>query len=789
MLFNFFKTSFRHILKNKVYVLISTLGMGIAIACCITAYLLVAYNIEFDDFYLGRADANIVKVIHTYENSERNKDDELETPVIVGPRIAGDIPDVEDFTRFCNDNVVVSQGNDAFYEMIRFADASFFNLFDIRFKEGSPKSFADLNTIILSPHLAKKYFADQPATGKTLTIEVNSKKYEVVVGGVLEEIPLNTSFHIHALMRFEHYVNAYDIQPDDWNQDRKATLLLKLSGGDKRFDVAQQMDQYVKLRNKHITDTRSVAYTLVPFQQHTAKESVTDSELRMPIPAVALITFSTLAGIILLIACFNLTNTTLAMTSRRMKEIAVRKVVGSAKSSIAVQFFMEVTMMIGLSIVAAVGMSLVIVPRFTEMWEIQYGLTDLNGLNIIVALLALLFVVSMLAGIYPSLYSSRQNVVALFRGKTAKGTTVISRILLTGQFALSTVVLISGITFMQNTNFQSTMDFGYDHSNLLVLSTPEGLDFERVRNVVIAQSSVVNAGGAKHGIGPYSASNESFRIDTTSFKSEMYRVAPHYLETAGLRLIEGRFFSEGEADLQSALVDQTFLAHHGLTDPLGTRIQHDGKTYQVIGVVGDHVRGFKQDRNSEYVFLQADPGTYSNLLIRTQQGQTENVRTSIESSWKQLFPGRPFQCRTQDELIYEDANVYNKNLKDIFFFLTILGCMLAGSGIYALASLNTNKRKKEIGIRKVLGASVSGIVQLLNREFAFILLISVVLGGFLGYALTNALLSSLYRLFLGASFSSLIVSAVIILVIGMFATSTTIVKAAVGNPADSLRTE
>lgn len=789
MLFNFLKIALRHLAKNKSYVLISTGGMGIAIACCLTAYLLIAYNVEFDDFYKDRAAANVVKVVRTYENSEGERDDELESPMAIAPRILDDIAGIQDYTRFCNDNGIISHGPDAFYENIRFADASFFNMFNPPLKEGSATSFEEINTIILSQDLARKYFADKPATGNVLTVEINSKKYDVVVGGVLERIPLNTSFHIHALMRIERLLDAHNVQPNDWTSKLTATLLLKLSGMEELTAISRQMDQYVRLENDANAGLRSVSYRVVPFHEHIAKESVTETELRMPVPAVALITFCSLGGIILLIACFNLTNTTLAMTSSRLKEIAIRKVVGSARRHIATQLLLEIMIMISIAIVAAALMALVIVPRFTEMWELQYGLGDLNGINVLLALLALLFLVSVIAGIYPALYNSRLNAVTLFRGMKVRGTTIISRILLTGQFALSVIVLVGGITFMQNAQYQEQMDFGYDHANLLQLSTPEGSDFERMQIAALAQSSVISAAGAKNGVGPYSATYSAFRIDTTSFKCDMHRIAPGYIATVGFRIVEGREFLPGQGDLQSAIVDQNFARNHNLSNPLGKEIRYNDQPYRIVGVVSNHISGFKQRDNNEYVYLPVDPAGCSTLLIRTQPGQADDVRKSIERSWKKLFPGSPFQCRTQDEILYQDANVYNKNLGDIFFFLTVLGTMLAASGIYALASLNAVKRKKEVGIRKVLGASVSSIVRLMNREFAVILIIAVFSGGLLGYLLTNALLSSLYRQFSGVGTVSLILSAAIILILGLFTTSSTIVKAAVGNPTESLRSE
>ncbi|HMJ70260.1 MAG TPA: ABC transporter permease [Cyclobacteriaceae bacterium] len=789
MLLNFWKVALRNLIKNRSYVLISTLGMGIAIACCLTAYLLVAYNMEFDDFYPDNKVANVVKVLHTYRISDNENGLELETPMAIAPRIREDIAGIEDLTRFCNGNAIISHNSEAFYETIRFADASFFQMFGLTVTEGATSSFDDLNTIILSPTLAKKYFGNEPATGKMLTVELNSKKYEVVVGGVLEEIPLNTSFHIHALMRIERFLEAHDVKIDDWASSHTSTLLMKLTDINNRSDIARQMSQYSKLVNDASPNVTSVSYELVPFRQPIMQQDIAGSELRLPIPYVALIVFTTLGVLILLIACFNLTNTTLAITSKRMKEIGIRKVVGSGKRQIVVQLLFEIMIMVLIAIGSAAALSTFIVPRFCEMWGLQYGLSDLNGTNVLLVILLLLFVVSVVAGLYPAIYNSRLNAVVLFKGAKARGTTIISRILLTGQFALSAIVLIGGITFTQNAAYQADLDFGYDHEDILVLSTGQQANFNGIRDAVARQSSVVANAGAANGIGPYSRIYITLKIDTGTFKSNLFRVGPGYINTVGIDVLEGREFTEGEADLESAIIDENFVKNHTLNNPLGTQITYEDKKYRVIGVVSNHISGFKESSDTEHIFLAATPGDYSSLFIRTLPGQTEAVRKSIANTWKQLSPDKPFQCSTQDEIIYEEANSYNKNLKDIFFFLTVLGSLLAGSGIYSLASLNANKRKKEIGVRKVLGAGVMSIVQLLNREFAIVLACATVIGGVAGYALTNTLLGSLYSQFISAGAFSIAVSVFAIMGMGLLVTSSTIARAATSNPVDSLRTE
>jgi putative ABC transport system permease protein len=790
MIKNYIKVALRNLLKNKVYVLINTLGMGIAMACCMTAYLLIAYNIEFDSYFKSDDVKNTVKVLHHFETGVGEKDKSLVCPIVMAALAAEEISGIESFSRFCNNDGIVSYQDNAFYENIRFADSSFFEMFPLALKNGSHKNFKNRGSIFLSPLLAKKYFADKDPIGETMAVVINGKKIEVAVGGVLEKLPLNMSFNIDALMPIENYLDAYFIEPGNWNSNNSASLLFRLSDINQREAIAKQMGKYVTLNNEK--ESRTTSFELVPFTTPIINGEVSRSNLRLPIPTIALFIFSTLGFIILLIACFNLTNTTMALTGKRLKEIGVRKVVGSGRKQIAFQFLLEMMITISLAIVAGVLMAQIIVPQFAIMWQLQYGLSDLNGLNLIVALIILLFCAATLAGIYPALFNSKFSPLTLLKGgQRIKGTTPLTRTLLVFQFSLSVLVFVAGIVFTQNASYQKNMSLGYDKENLLTVTVEGEQEYNRLKNVIEKNSKIEGIAGAQNHIGPYSHSWRTIKIDTTVFETRVFDVGINYFKTVGLPFVSGRDFIEGgEMDYESAaIVDENFVVNHKLQDPIDAQIWYNEKPYRIVGVVKNHLSGLKQENNSEHLYTLCAPSNYSVMVLTTQPEDRSEVISQVETEWKKLFSGMPFQTKTQEEIVYEETGRTNSNLRQILLFLTILGCLLSASGIYALASLNVQRRTKEIGVRKVLGASVASIVQLLNKDFAIILITGAIVGGVGGYYLTNALMNSLYAQHIEVGIATVILCGLAIFIIGISTTSQTIFKTAVTNPTETLRNE
>ena len=788
VLHNYLTVAVRQLLKNKMYLLINTLGMGIAIACAMTAYLLVAYNIEFDSSVDRDKVTNIVKVIHHRKATDGDDFKELVAPMSLGPAAITDIAGITRFSRFCSDGGYLSHGEKGFHETIFFADADFMDMFAPTLVSGSYKGFMHKNSIFLSEKFANKYFGDQDPIGKAMIVSINNIQLNAVVPGVLQDVPFNSTFTENILMRIENYLDIYNLKEDDWATAHTASTLFELADISSATVIADQLKKYTALRNEFSPDSRSVRYELIPFSKRVSPNDVRQSDLHLPIPFIALAIFMSLGGIILLIACFNLTNTTLALSMKRMKEIGVRKVAGSSRLQIALQFFIEITLTVSLSVGIGFAMALFIIPRFASMWELPYGMKELNSMNIVIALLILLLSSALLAGIYPALFGSRQSPLLLFRsGKTHGGTNWFTRTLLVAQFSLSIMVLIAGTVFTQNATYQDNISFGYDKEMLITALIQGRHEAEALSHAISSHPKIERTSPSFHHFAFINAGERPVRIASKEFNAAVYDVGREYFATVGLKLIDGRLFNERDTlDHRSVLVDENFVKRNQLNDPLETKIEIEGETLTIIGVVSDHLTDLESDNTENYIYRLARPDQYQILVIRAEASTLSETKLYIDQQWKKLFPGKPLRTDLQQDIVYLEANQYNRNLSSIFFFMTILGCVLSVSGLYSMANLNIHRRTKEIGVRKVLGASVLSILKLINIEFVLILLTAAVLGGLGGYMLSDALLSDLYAQHISVSAVTILFASLFVFLIGIMSTSVTIWTTANSNPVQAL---
>ncbi len=791
MLFSYLKIATRQLVKNKLYLAINTLGMGIAIACAMTAYLLVAYNIEFDDVIDQERVKHIVKVVHHRKGTNGDPFKELVAPVSLGPAAMNDLAGITRFSRYCSDGGYLSYGEKGFHETIFFADSAFLNMFTPELVSGSYESFDSRNTIFITEKFANKYFGGEDPLGKEMIVSINSQQALVNVGGVLRDVPFNSTFTENVLMRIENYLSFYNLKENDWATAHQTSTLFELTDVSQAAEIGKQFKKYTSLRNEAVPEAGSFAYELLPFSQSISPNDVRQSDLHLRIPFIALAIFMTLGGIILLIACFNLTNTTLALSMKRLKEIGIRKVAGSSRFQIGMQFFCEILVTVSLSVVAGFAMSLYFIPQFASMWELPYGLKELNGINMLIALVLLLFLCALLAGLYPALFGSRQSRVFLFRaGKTPGGTNYFTRSLLVVQFSLSVMVLIAGIVFTQNAVYQDTIPFGYDKEKIITALIQGPHEAERLTQAIRSYPKIEAVSPSVHHFAFINAPERPAQLGTEKFKATVYEVGREYFSTVGLSLLSGRLFNEIDtAERKSVLVDENFVRRNRLADPLETSVEVEGEFLTIIGVVSNHLTDLESHNTEDYIYRLAKPDEYQILLIRAEASTLPETQQYINQQWRKIFPGKPLRTDLQDDIVYLEANAYNRNLSRIFLFMTVLGCMLSVSGLYSMATLNIHRRTKEIGVRKVLGASVLSILKLINIEFAMILLLAVILGGYGGYMLTDALLSDLYAQHLEVPLITTVTCGVFVFLMGMISTSLTIWSTANSNPVTTLRSE
>jgi len=793
MILNYLRVAFRGLLKNKTYFVINTFGLGISLACCITAYLLLAFNIEFDNFHDDKKVSHIFK-IHTLSTEKTGKHViDNQAPIIMAPIAAEEIAGISRYARFLYGGGAISYKDKAFNEGIAFTDSSFFDMFDYPLLKGSHKSFKEKNSIFLSEELAKKYFGNEDPVGKIMVLSsVNESEIEMLVGGVMKRIPANNTFSFDALMRIENFMEINQIKIDDWSDWRNPATFVQLVSPGNAEDIGKKFDRYIPIRNKARTDMVVDAYRLEPFKSNFTQDDIRYNWANLRISALPLVVFTSMAGLILLIACFNLTNTSIAMTAKRLKEVGVRKAIGAARSQIVSQFLLETIITISMALVAGLLMAQVIVPAFVNMWKLPYNLKDLSGVNLFITLIMLVFLTSLLAGIYPALFSSKFKPTALLKGTVQiKGTNFLTRTLVALQFAMSVIVLIGGVVFIQNTKYQDDIQFGYDKDMLITVALKGDREYEAMKAAIATNPKILSVGVSDGNIGS-SNYQTPVKVDTGQYDVQAAGIGINYFETVGLKLVMGRAFDLNNANDQNegAIVNRAFVEKTGLTDPIEKIVILHDQRRVIIGVVENHVDNLYRSKEMEpFIFYPTTRAKYVNLVVKTEHENLPEIQKYLEGVWKELYPTKPFESKYQEDLVMAGSRELNANLEKIFLFITLLGGLLSASGIFALASLNVAKRTKEIGIRKALGASVNNIVGLLNREFAIILIVAVIMGSVGGYFLTAELLGQIYKYHIPVGLIPVILCAAGIFGMGIFTTSATILKAAKTNPVDTLRSE
>jgi len=793
MLKNYFKVAVRNLLKNKVYVLINVAGMGVALAFCLTIYLLYAYNNEFDDYY--KDVSNIVR-IHEFKQDASGEIQRFElAPIVMGPRIPKEVSGVANQTRFINWGGNLKHEDILFRESIAYVDSNFFEFFKIKLKTGSIASIKDKNSIFLTEELAKKYFGNEPVLGKRMSVHYGTgKSVELTVVGVFEKIPMNSSFIFDALTSIDHFMYGNSFADDDWSPWQQASIYLRLTDGTDMDQVESQLAQYVTLQNDAREEWKISEFELVGFKDASiVNQGVIDgSNANFRLRTEVLIIFSTMALLILLIACFNLANTSMSLMASRTREIGVRKVMGGGTTQIFFQFIMEMSFTSLLAIIVGMAIFTWMADWFYSIWDAPIHFTYFSKFNFFIAFLLLFLLTTTTSGLYPALYSRRFNPSDIFRNQIKlKGTSITSRIMNGLQFAISITMLVAGIVFSQNSEFLKMLDMGYNSENLMVMYVDNEEEYKELEAKIRNRADVEDYTGTSSHFG-WSYEDTFLVLDSGNVEIRSYRIGDDYFRLMGVDVKEGRmFFDDNSNDFEeSVIVNKEYVKRFGLEDPIGEMVNLDkGKRY-IIGVVDDFVREiWSGGKSVPELFIPVKEDEYRIFVVKAKNENKQEVFDYLAESWKEIIPNRPFNGRFQEDLALGSAVMENNNMRQIFFALAVLGGLLSITGIFALSSLYVSKRYKEIGIRKVLGATSQRILIQLNSGFFWTMIISAIVGAFLGYFLTDQILSIMYSHRISVGILTLAFGSIFVLVVALITTSLTILSAANTNPAYILRDE
>jgi putative ABC transport system permease protein len=782
-------------LKNKLFILVNVLGMGIAVALAIVAYFANEYDASFDKIHQNRESIYRVSAVREFEGKLKRFG---LASFPLGEIVRKTVTDVDQASRYFRSNSNFKRDNDLFPANLTYVDPEFFKLFTFQFIVGQANDLNDKTSVVISEELATRLFgSSEEALGKTISQVYQQELKEVKVVGVYVDPPMNTSFYKadgSAYMNFDNYKDEYkDLREDDW-KNLESTLFVQINDASRVSNVHKQLQPYTENNNAVREDFIMKEFALDPFSSMAHRDRAEDVRSRTwGAPPISAVIGSSVMGIlILLIACFNMTNTSIAISSRRLKEIGIRKVMGSGRAHLIAQYLGETLFICFLALIVGFVLADFLVQGWNVMWQ-YFQLTPnyLSNPSFLFFLIGVLVFTAIVAGSYPAFYISKYEPVKILKGRLELGgTNLFTRLLLGFQFATSLVGVVSAIGFIQNARFQRAYDLGFDVRGSIISPVSDQSQFETYRNALQTNAEIISIAGAKSSIFSNSA-NDPIKWQSTQQEVDIIEVGDRYIETMQLKLVEGRdFMKDSETDRkESIIVTQKMVDLFGWDKPLGKQILwRDTVKLYVIGVVKDvYTSGLWRELNPmmmRYVL----PDKYTQLVVSTKANKVAEVNIFMGKEWNKVFPNRLYPGRMLVEDLRQVDEV-NLNIVYMFVFVGAISLLLSATGLFTLLSLNIIRRMKEIGVRKIMGASVWNIARIINTEFIIILLIASFAGSFGGYIQSDLIMGSIWRYYQGTNASTYIIAASLMFIFSFVAIGYKVYKTASMNPVDTLKEE
>jgi putative ABC transport system permease protein len=794
MLKNYFKITLRNLAKHKGYSTINILGLAVGIACCLLIFLYVKDELTYDTYHKN-AD-RIFRITSTvnFGGSERTM---AATSFPEGMAYRESIPEVEAAVRLDSDAGIVTLGNDYISQTgLVYTDESLFTIFDFKLIDGAfDGAFKDLNRIIITKDIALKYFGEERAAGKVLEINIKNTRESYYVSAVIANHPSNSSFNFKIALPWgkrESQLNDYKL--GSWSNISLNTYLLLKEDADRNL-VEAKMEEVRKNQNPGDDElfARQIVNKLQPLADiHLNTDTGSGDGLGNSTDSSYSYILSGIAIIILVIACINFANLSVARSLPRAREIGVRKVLGAQNKQLAFQFLNEAFFMCLISFVLGLILAEFSLPIFGDLIQKTFYQGVWSDAPLMISCLGLVMFTALLSGFYPAFVVSRFNTVKSLKGKLSlRGNSVVSKVLVIVQFTIATVLIVGTIAMNRQIDFMINMDLGYNDTDLVrINSNNSGTpNIAQLFKDELAQNPNIIAVGAADEFN----TAELIKIEDRSFAVIFTTMDDQYLDMIGTELLQGRRLKSGrdlfisdKDTLTNVLVNEAFVKVAGFEEPLL-------KTYggkRIVGVIKDFHYNSVKDNIDPVEFIADDETNndqFQSIYVKYKPEYLPMIKGVLEETWRKYVPYKPF---VSDFVAESNANQYEEEVRwrQIITYASILAISVSILGLFGLAHLSTQQRVKEIGIRKVLGASLTQIILLLNTQFSKLIVISILLSAPIAYYSIDRWLDNFAN--------AIEVNALLILLPGLITFSIAFitvslqsVKTANSNPVDSLRNE
>lgn len=814
---NYLKIAWRNLKKNTVFSLINVIGLTAGLACCMMITLYIIHETSYDGYH---ANAGSIYQLETIFIKQGQRETSPNTPAPMAMAMQRDFPEVANATRlmrlFAEDKTLLqyTAGNgqvQSFYETGGYlADSTFFRMFSYQFTEGDPvNALNNPNTVVLSEEIAQKLFGNAPALNKVIRISSSTNgDHDFQVSGVFR--PMDKPSHIDGRFFMSMKGGAIDAYISraglSFATNNMFYTYLQLKPGSSAASLQAKFPAFL---DKYAgNDLKAMGFSkeqfLVQLPDVHLYEGLTNNVT--PQGSVTyLYILASIALFTLLIACINFMNLSTARSSKRSSEVGIRKVLGAERKSLIWQFLGESVIMSLIAFAAAIVITLLLLPAFNAVSGKNLAISLTGDLPVFGAFLGLAIIAGILAGSYPAFYLSSFIPVKVLKGRLTNSLAVASlrKGLVVFQFIISVVLIIASVVISKQMQFLRSADLGFDKESQIVIplrsETAKSI-YQPLKAALQGQSGILSTGASMYYPGISNPSDNIYYKEGQTMndakRTRVNFVDNSFLQTLNIQPVAGRIFSEafpGDTSFRIVL-NETAVKEIGFPSPsasVGKKVYFDfnGQNYgfEIIGVVKDFHYQDLHVPITPFAFQLNDGGNYNYMVVHAAAAGFSTVLATIKNEWAKLNPAEPFEYSFLDE-DFQKNYAAEERLAAIVMYFTIIAILISCLGLFGLATFSAEQRIKEIGVRKVLGASVGGIIALLSKDFLKLVFIAIVIASPLAwYVMHNWLQDFAYRT--SISWTVFAITTVLAITIALGTISFQAVKAALSNPVKSLRNE
>ncbi|WP_192348993.1 ABC transporter permease [Algoriphagus sp. Y33] len=792
MLRNYLKIAWRNIQRNKVFSFVNIGGLSLGLACCMLILLYVKDEASFDRFHENGENLYRIKV--TMSNAE-GSNTIASTNAIHGPTFQEGIPEIKEVIRTQSQPFVMRKGDELLSTNVLFADPEFFGVFTLPLLYGDPSVvLTDIGSIVITEDMARNYFNTTDAVGKVIELKVREEFKPFTVSGVAKTIPQNSSLQFDSVISFAFQeVNGWT--DTEWLGFYMNTFVQL----DERADLEEVADKMNRVFEQNSAKEREdspgfdskISFGLQPFMDiHLDSEigSGRNGLEKASSPVYSYI-LSGIGLFLLAIACINFVNLAVARSLKRAKEIGIRKVIGSHRRQLIFQFLTESYLMTFIALVLAFILTQLSLPFFNELADKRLELSYLLDFQLITLFVALFGITGLVAGFYPALMlSGFSPSKSLYNRAKLLQQNFLTKALVVFQFTISICLVVGTIVIFSQFNYLTKVDLGYNDDNLMKLSGLRGIDdgISGIKQEIQSLPGVESVGGFN---GNYNGTGA--KVGNRQIDFGYIGVDDDFLNTLDITLVEGRNFSVAHSTDPSdaIIVNEAFLQELGWTSGVGKEVDFEwkNKKMNIIGVVEDYHYASLKEKIAPLVMTQDPNYGLQSLFIRLNPNNTVETIKSIETLFRKFVPYMPFSYSFEDQnnlMKYEREQKW----KQITTIAAMLSIFVSCIGLFGLAAFNAESRIKEVGVRKVLGASVASIVALLSSDFVKLILIAIMVAFPIAYYGSTIWLQEFaYQIEIQWWFFGL--SGFLGIAVAMLTVGFEAFKAALMNPVDTLKSE